>query len=58
MMSILGVVKGLTDCQIMEDWLPAMFDGAGTACCVQAGITCNRGCNYGQKCKSGRITEM
>jgi hypothetical protein len=60
MLSILGIVQGLSDCQIMEDWLPAMFDGAGTACCIQSGITCN-GCTLidGEIiCNSGRITKM
>jgi hypothetical protein len=60
MMSILGVVQGLTDCQIMEDWLPTMFDGVGTACCLQSGITCNV-CTLidGEIiCGSGRITQM
>jgi hypothetical protein len=45
---IMGVAQALTDCQIMIDWLPKMFDGAGTSCCDQTGITC----------VSGRITLM
>jgi hypothetical protein len=51
MMSILGVVQALTDCQIMHEWLPEMFDGTGTVCCEQSGIKCDWG-------SRGRITEM
>jgi hypothetical protein len=51
LMSLPGLVQGITDCQIMEDWLPAMFTGAGTACCDQDGITCTGG-------SFGRITHM
>jgi hypothetical protein len=41
LLSIMGVVQALTDCQIMHDWLPGMFDGTGTACCEQSGILCS-----------------
>jgi hypothetical protein len=40
MLNFLSVVQALTDCQIMHAWLPAMFDGSGSACCSQTGITC------------------
>jgi hypothetical protein len=50
-LSILSVVQALTDCQIMKDWLPDMFDGTGTACCSQPGITC-------ENVNWGRITGM
>jgi hypothetical protein len=43
MLSILGVVQALTDCQIMNEWLPEMFDGTGTACCEHSGISCTGG---------------
>jgi hypothetical protein len=49
MLSILDVVQALTDCQIMHDWLPKMFDG--TACCKHSHITCHQG-------DWGRITAM
>jgi hypothetical protein len=49
MLSILGVVQALTDCQIMNEWLPDMFDG--TACCKQSGISC-------EQTGWGRITLM
>jgi hypothetical protein len=39
-LSVFGVVQGLTDCQIMKDWLPKLFSGEGTACCSQAGLNC------------------
>jgi hypothetical protein len=48
MMSFMAVVQGLSDCQIMEDWLPTMFTGAGTACCDQAGITCSGFSSFGR----------
>jgi hypothetical protein len=50
-LSILSVVQALTDCQIMKNWLPEMFDGTGTACCLQPGISCKNG-------GWGRITGM
>jgi hypothetical protein len=51
MLNILGVVQALTDCQVLHEWLPYMFDGTGTACCEQSGISCSGG-SY------GRITWM
>jgi hypothetical protein len=48
MLSVIGVAQGASDCQIMIDWLPDMFNGDGTACCSQPGITC----------QGDRITEM
>jgi hypothetical protein len=48
MLSVLGVAQGASDCQIMTDWLPEMFNGDGTACCDQQGITC----------QGDRITQM
>jgi hypothetical protein len=47
MLNILGVAQGLSDCQIMEGWMPDMFDGAGTACCDQSGIRCS-GWSFGR----------
>jgi hypothetical protein len=47
-LSFLGVAQAKTDCRIMKDWLPDMFNGTGTACCEQTGITC----------VDDRITEM
>jgi hypothetical protein len=41
--SILSVVQALTDCQIMKNWLPEMFDGTGTDCCSHLGIICQNG---------------
>jgi hypothetical protein len=43
MMIIMGVAQALTDCQIMHDWLSEIFDGTGTACCDQSGISCHWG---------------
>jgi hypothetical protein len=40
MLSILGVVQALTDCKIVKNWLPDVFNGTGTACCAQSGVTC------------------
>jgi hypothetical protein len=51
MINILGIVQALTDCQIMNEWLPEMFDGTGSACCVQSGISCTGG-------SWGRINQM
>jgi hypothetical protein len=51
MINILGVVQALTDCQIMHEFQPAIFDGSGSACCAQADITCNDG-------SWGRITHL
>jgi hypothetical protein len=51
MVSVMGVVQALTDCLIMHDWLPDIFDGTGTACCEHSGITCSGGA-------WGRITAM
>jgi hypothetical protein len=48
MLCIMSVAQALTDCHIMIDWLPMMFNGTGTSCCEQSGITC----------VSGRITQM
>jgi hypothetical protein len=48
MLSILSVVQALTDCQIMHEFQPAMFDGTGSKCCGQSGISCG----------SGRIEQM
>jgi hypothetical protein len=48
MLSVIGVAQGLSDCQIMFDWLPDMYNGDGIACCSQPGITC----------QGDRITEM
>jgi hypothetical protein len=50
MLNFLSVVQALTDCQIMHEWLPAMFDGSGSACCDQPGISCTGGW--------GRINQM
>jgi hypothetical protein len=47
-LSVFGVVQGQSDCQIMIDWLPDMFNGDGTACCSQPGIAC----------QGDRITQM
>jgi hypothetical protein len=50
-LSILGVAQAAqatTDCQIMIDWLPAMFNSTDTSCCDDDGI----------KCHAGRITQM
>jgi hypothetical protein len=30
----------VTDCVIMNAWLPAMFSGTGTTCCDETGVTC------------------
>jgi hypothetical protein len=38
----------VTDCVIMNAWLPESFNGTGTVCCSQTGITC----------VNDRITEM
>jgi hypothetical protein len=46
--TISEVVHTKTDCEIMNAWLPLMFNATGTECCSQAGI----------KCVSDRITEM
>jgi hypothetical protein len=43
-----GLATCVTDCVIMNAWLPAMFNGTGIECCSQAGIIC----------VSDRITEM
>jgi hypothetical protein len=43
MLNFLGVVQALTDCQIMHEFQPAIFDGSGSACCEQPGITCTWG---------------
>jgi hypothetical protein len=43
MLSILSVVQALTDCQIMHEWLPDMFDGTVTVCCKHSGISCGGG---------------
>jgi hypothetical protein len=48
MLSVLGVVQAMTGCQIMNDWLPDMFNGTGKTCCEEIGIIC----------VDGRITEM
>jgi hypothetical protein len=51
LLSNFGVAQGsqaTTDCQILIDWLPEIFNGTDIACCDQAGIKCN----------GGRITEM
>jgi hypothetical protein len=51
MLSIVGVVQAISDCQIMNGWLPEMFDGSGDACCAQPGISCTGG-------SWGRIDQM
>jgi hypothetical protein len=63
MLSILGVVQALTDCQIMHDWLPAMFNGTGIACCEE--IIPTSSCRYVHElskcsitCVNDRITQM
>jgi hypothetical protein len=43
---ILGIAQALTDCQILNDWLPKKFNEA--SCCEESGITC----------AAGRITKM
>jgi hypothetical protein len=50
-LSTLGVAQGAqatTDCQILIDWLPEMFNSTDTSCCDDDGI----------KCYAGRITQM
>jgi hypothetical protein len=46
LLSIFGVAQALTDCQIVNDWLPKKFNE--TSCCEHDFITC----------AAGRITEM
>ena len=36
----LGLPTCVTDCVIMNAWLPAMFNGLGIECCSQTGIAC------------------
>jgi hypothetical protein len=35
-----GLSTCVTDCVIMNAWLPAMFNGTGIECCSQAGLIC------------------
>jgi hypothetical protein len=46
MLIFMGVAQALTDCQILNDWLPKKFNEA--SCCEHLAITC----------VSGRITQM
>jgi hypothetical protein len=48
MLSVLGVVQGLTDCEILIDWLPDMFNGD----------CCRKTYSNDIKCSDGRITKM
>jgi hypothetical protein len=59
-LSIFGVAQAKTDCRIMSDWLPDMFNGTGTACCDQTFTKCARNSvtKCGITCVDGRITQM
>jgi hypothetical protein len=58
-LSIFGAVQALTDCQLVNNWLPDMFNGTGTACCDQTFTKCAfTSTKCGITCVDGLITEM
>jgi hypothetical protein len=49
-LSIMGMAQALTDCQIMRDWIPSIFNE--TSCCEQLELSDEI------TCIAGRITQM
>jgi hypothetical protein len=39
-LGLLGVAQGLSDCEILEEWIPDIFAGT-TSCCSHFGIRCS-----------------